>query len=129
LISLAGTAALAESKGRAVAKNTICVWYDKDAEAAARFYAAEPLQERPHLAHFATVAGETRSLDRKHRTDTTVTDCGQQALEAWTGNAAARSSEIVVDDLDSRPAKLPGTISKHILSSLAFKIVHELIWR
>ncbi|MBV9558758.1 MAG: VOC family protein [Pseudolabrys sp.] len=24
----------------AVAKNTICVWYDKDAEAAARFYAA-----------------------------------------------------------------------------------------
>src|SRR6187399_1806863 len=26
-------------KGRAMAKNTICVWYDKDAEAAARFYA------------------------------------------------------------------------------------------
>jgi predicted 3-demethylubiquinone-9 3-methyltransferase (glyoxalase superfamily) len=24
----------------ATAKNTICVWYDKDAEAAARFYAA-----------------------------------------------------------------------------------------
>ena len=23
----------------AMAKNTICVWYDKDAEAAARFYA------------------------------------------------------------------------------------------
>lgn len=23
-----------------MAKNTICVWYDKDAEAAARFYAA-----------------------------------------------------------------------------------------
>src|SRR5260370_27592077 len=29
----------AKSKGRTVAKNTICVWYDKDAEAAARFYA------------------------------------------------------------------------------------------
>ena len=26
-------------KGHAMAKNTICVWYDKDAEAAARFYA------------------------------------------------------------------------------------------
>lgn len=25
--------------GRTIAKNTICVWYDKDAEAAARFYA------------------------------------------------------------------------------------------
>jgi predicted 3-demethylubiquinone-9 3-methyltransferase (glyoxalase superfamily) len=32
--------AAATIKGRAMAKNTICVWYDKDAEAAARFYAA-----------------------------------------------------------------------------------------
>src|SRR5581483_3054248 len=29
-----------KSKGFAMAKNTICIWYDKDAEAAARFYAA-----------------------------------------------------------------------------------------
>ncbi|MBB4477855.1 putative 3-demethylubiquinone-9 3-methyltransferase (glyoxalase superfamily) [Rhizobium etli] len=29
-----------ERKGREMAKNTICVWYDKEAEAAARFYAA-----------------------------------------------------------------------------------------
>jgi predicted 3-demethylubiquinone-9 3-methyltransferase (glyoxalase superfamily) len=28
-----------KAKGHAMAKNTICVWYDKDAEAAARFYA------------------------------------------------------------------------------------------
>ena len=27
------------AKGRAIAKNTICIWYDTDAEAAARFYA------------------------------------------------------------------------------------------
>src|SRR6185437_10474806 len=27
------------AKGHVMAKNTICVWYDKDAEAAARFYA------------------------------------------------------------------------------------------
>src|SRR5882762_10271663 len=26
-------------KGQAMSKNTICLWYDKDAEAAARFYA------------------------------------------------------------------------------------------
>src|SRR5450631_1803431 len=26
-------------RGYAMAKNTICLWYDKDAEAAARFYA------------------------------------------------------------------------------------------
>ena len=29
-----------KGKGHVMAKNTICVWYDKDAEAAARFYAA-----------------------------------------------------------------------------------------
>jgi hypothetical protein len=28
-----------KAKGQAMAKNTICLWYDKDAEAAARFYA------------------------------------------------------------------------------------------
>jgi predicted 3-demethylubiquinone-9 3-methyltransferase (glyoxalase superfamily) len=28
-----------QAKGHAMAKNTICLWYDKDAEAAARFYA------------------------------------------------------------------------------------------
>src|SRR5687767_15728560 len=28
------------TEGHAMAKNTICLWYDKDAEAAARFYAA-----------------------------------------------------------------------------------------
>jgi predicted 3-demethylubiquinone-9 3-methyltransferase (glyoxalase superfamily) len=28
-----------KAKGYAMAKNTICVWFDKDAEAAARFYA------------------------------------------------------------------------------------------
>src|SRR5215218_11513980 len=30
---------IAKRKGPAMAKNTICLWYDKDAEAAARFYA------------------------------------------------------------------------------------------
>ena len=29
-----------KAKGQAMRKNTICLWYDKDAEAAARFYAA-----------------------------------------------------------------------------------------
>ena len=29
-----------KTNGHAIAKNTICLWYDKDAEAAAQFYAA-----------------------------------------------------------------------------------------
>jgi hypothetical protein len=72
------------------------------------------------------IAGETRGLDCKHSAHARLADCGQQALEAGACDAAARSSEIVVDDLDSRPAKLLGTIGKPILSSLAFKIVHQL---
>ncbi len=70
---------------------------------------------------------ETRSLDRKHRPHTAVADCRQQPLEAWTGYAAARSSKIVVDDLDCRPAELFGAIGKPVLPPLAFKIVHQLI--
>src|SRR5437773_10501015 len=31
--------ATVKARGHAMAKNTICLWYDKDAEAAARFYA------------------------------------------------------------------------------------------
>ena len=30
-----------KANGRAIAKNTICLWYDKDTEAAARFYARD----------------------------------------------------------------------------------------
>ncbi len=36
-----------------VAKNTICVWYDKDAEAAARFYAATFPDSAVHAVHRA----------------------------------------------------------------------------
>ena len=45
-------------KDHATAKNTICLWYDKDAEAAARFYAKTfPDSEwAPSTAHPATSA-------------------------------------------------------------------------
>ena len=52
---------------------------------------------------------------------------GQQSLEAWTTDADARLSEIVIHDLDNRPAKLLGAIGEPILSLLALKIVHGLI--
>ena len=37
----------------AIAKNTICVWYDKDAEAAARFYAATFPDSEVKAVHLA----------------------------------------------------------------------------
>src|SRR5258708_38881455 len=36
-----------------MAKNTICVWYDKDAEAAARFYAETFPDSAVHAVHLA----------------------------------------------------------------------------
>src|SRR5215471_12760349 len=88
---------------------------------------ADQSTELDQSVPIAAVPGEARGLDRKHRPDTAVADGGQQSFKAWTGNAAARSSEIVVDDLDSRPAKLLGAIGKPILPPLAFQVVHELI--
>lgn len=40
-------------KGRAMTKNTICIWYDKDAEAAARFYAETFPDSRVDAIHHA----------------------------------------------------------------------------
>ena len=43
---------------KTIAKNTICVWYDKDAEAAARFYAATFPDSAVHAVHRAQGAHE-----------------------------------------------------------------------
>jgi len=41
------------AKGTAMHKNTICLWYDKDAEAAARFYAATFPDSSVGAVHYA----------------------------------------------------------------------------
>ena len=50
-----GTELAPEAKGQAmaIAKNTICVWYDKDAEAAARFYAETFPNSSVGAVHYA----------------------------------------------------------------------------
>jgi hypothetical protein len=45
--------ARSRAKGHAMAKNTICLWYDKDAEAAARFYAETFPNSAVGVAHRA----------------------------------------------------------------------------
>src|SRR5215813_11724795 len=55
-------------------------------------YGADQSTELDECVPVAAVAGKTRGLDRKHCTDTTVTDCRQQSLEAWTGDTTARPS-------------------------------------
>src|SRR3981189_2847589 len=44
---------VSRGKGNAMAKKTICLWYDKDAEAAARFYAETFPNSAVGIAHRA----------------------------------------------------------------------------
>src|SRR5260370_20870271 len=77
----------------------------------------------------ATVAGQPRGLDRKYCADPPLTDRSQQALEARPFDAASRAAKIIVDNLDSGPAELPGMIGEPVLTAAALRIVQELIGR
>src|SRR6202163_4519353 len=74
-----------------------------------------------------TIAGKTRRLDRKHGADPAVADRREQPLEARTSGAAARAAEVVVDDIDLAPAKLPGPIGEVVLAPPALVIVQKLV--
>src|SRR5690348_1604731 len=75
----------------------------------------------------APIARQPGRLDRKHRTDAAFADRCQQALETGPIDAAGRSTQIIVDDLNASPTELPGAIGEPVLSALALMIVHELI--
>jgi hypothetical protein len=75
----------------------------------------------------AAVAGETRGLDRQHRTDTAGADRPDQTIEPGSGDPATGAAKIVVDDFDRGPAELTGTLGERILSAPALVIVQQLI--
>src|SRR5262249_52899840 len=75
----------------------------------------------------ATITGKTRRLDREHGADTAVADRCEQALEAGTSDAAARTAEVIVDDIDVSPAKLLGAIDEAVSAQPALMIVRELV--
>jgi len=77
----------------------------------------------------AAVAGEPGGFDRKHGSDAPLADRCQQALEARPSDAAARPTEIIIDDLDLGPAELRGAIGEPVLAPLALLVVQELIGR
>src|SRR4029077_19261777 len=77
----------------------------------------------------ATVARQSRRFDRQHGAHASLADCSQQALETRSGDAAARATEIIVDNFDGGPAKLTSAIGKAILPMAALMIVHQLIGR
>src|ERR1700728_4404804 len=54
----------------------------------------------------ATVARQSRRFDCQHGAHASLADCSQQAFETRSGDAAARATEIIVDNFDGGPAKL-----------------------
>ena len=77
----------------------------------------------------AAVAGEPGGFDREYGADACLADRCQQTLEARPSDAAARASEIVIDDLNGDPAELLGAIGEPVLAPLALLVVHKLIGR
>src|ERR1700730_3474095 len=77
----------------------------------------------------AAVTSQPRRFDRKYGTDAAFADRRQQGLRGGPIDPTARAAKIIVDDLDRRPAELPGTISKPVLTAAALRIVQELICR
>src|SRR6266478_1315725 len=77
----------------------------------------------------AAVTSQPRRFDREYGTDAAFADRCQQSLEARPIDATAGAAKIIVDDLDSSPAELPGTIGEPVLTAAALRIVQKLIAR
>jgi hypothetical protein len=75
----------------------------------------------------AAVARQPGRLDREHSPDAAFADRREQTLEARPIDAAARATQIIVDDLYRCPTELPGTIGEPILPTPALAIVRELM--
>jgi predicted 3-demethylubiquinone-9 3-methyltransferase (glyoxalase superfamily) len=74
----------------AISKNTICLWYDKDAEAAARFYAATFPDSEVTAVHRAP--GDSPSGKKGDVLTVEFTVCGVSCL-GLNGGPAFRQSE------------------------------------
>src|SRR5271166_1223154 len=75
------------------------------------------------------VAGQARRLHRHDGADAPLADRREQPLEARAPDAAGRSTEIIVDDLDVLPAKQSRSVGKAVLPTLALQIVSDLLGR
>lgn len=75
----------------------------------------------------APIASQPGRLDCEHGTDAAFADRCQQALEARPVDAARRSTQNIVDDLNTSPTELPGAIGETVVPALALVIVHQLI--
>src|SRR3954471_5831849 len=80
------------------------------------------------LLPISAVAREARDLPGCHRADLAQADLGDHALEPGArGSAGGRAAEVLVDDLDLRPAELRKTVAHGVLEPLALAVVLNLM--
>src|SRR3954454_7733999 len=77
----------------------------------------------------AAVASQPRRLDGEHRADSGLAHRRQQPLESRSVDPTCRAAEIIVDDFDRGPPKLPGAIGERVLTAAPLRIVQDLIAR
>ena len=92
-----------KAKGRAMRKNTICLWYDKDAEAAARFYAAT----FPDSAVSAVLPCAQRLSRRKEgrRADSGIHGPRHTLSRPQRRSRVQAQRSLLVPDRDRRPGR------------------------
>jgi hypothetical protein len=80
------------------------------------------------LLPVAAVAGEARHFPRRHRAHLAQADLGDHPLEAGAGHAARGGApEVVVHDLDLRPAERREPVAHGVLQRAAFRVVQDLV--
>src|SRR4051794_6590581 len=80
------------------------------------------------LLPISAVAREARDLPGCHRADLAQADLGDHALEPGArGPAGGRAAEVLVDDLDLRPAELRKTVAHGVLEPPALAVVLNLM--
>jgi hypothetical protein len=73
------------------------------------------------------VAGKSRSFDRQHCANPTLTDRHQQPLKAWSTDAGTRYPKIVINQHNVGPSQLPSAVGETVLPSPTFLVAMNLI--
>src|SRR6267142_6745466 len=73
------------------------------------------------------IARQSGGLDRQNGANPAFTDRGEQLLEPRSYDAAAGSTEIIINNLHVAPAEPPRPLNQTVLASPALGIVRDLI--
>src|SRR5882672_11787791 len=88
---------------------------------------ADESTEFEECVPITTIARQSGGLDRQNGANPAFTDRGEQLLEPRSYDAAAKSTEIIINNLHVAPAEPPRPLNQTVLASPALGIVCDLI--